>query len=53
MQVIRFIAVLTVAAAAVVQGAAQSRPLYLDPDAGTAARARDLVSRMTTDEKVG
>jgi beta-glucosidase len=41
-----------VVAAAVVQGAAQSRPLYLDPGADTAARARDLVSRLTADEKV-
>ena len=28
------------------------RPLYLDPDADADARARDLVSRMTVDEKV-
>lgn len=28
------------------------QPLYLNPDADPAARARDLVSRLTTDEKV-
>ena len=33
-------------------GRQQFRPLYLDPDAGADARARDLVSRMTADEKV-
>jgi beta-glucosidase len=52
MQVNRCIAVLIVVAAAVVQGAAQSRPIYLDPDADPAARARDLVSRLTADEKI-
>jgi beta-glucosidase len=30
----------------------QSKPLYLDPDAKVTDRARDLVSRMTLDEKV-
>jgi beta-glucosidase len=30
----------------------QRIPLYLDPDADVEARARDLVSRMTLEEKV-
>ncbi len=58
---IRCLAVLAVAAAvAVVQAdnpgskapGLQQPPLYLNPDADVEARARDLVSRMTLEEKV-
>ena len=59
---IRCLAALALAAAvAVVQadtpglqapGLQDSPPLYLDPDADAVARARDLVSRMTIEEKV-
>lgn len=40
------------AEAALRDGQAAARPLYLDPDADAAARARDLVGRMTLEEKV-
>ena len=58
---IRLAAAIAIAAAiAVVQaspgaeapGLQHSRPLYLEPEATADARARDLVSRMTADEKV-
>jgi beta-glucosidase len=41
------------AAGPVPQAPATDKPLYLDPDKDAAARARDLVSRMTPAEKVG
>lgn len=39
--------------AALVPGLAQSRPPYLDPSLPAQARAADLLSRMTLEEKVG
>ena len=48
---IRFLAAVALAVLAV-QSAGGQQPLYLNPDAEPVARARDLLSRMTVDEKV-
>ena len=48
---VRFAAAIALTVLAV-QSAGGQQPLYLNPDADPVARARDLVSRMTVDEKV-
>src|SRR4029078_3172884 len=44
--------VLTLGGNLAVQGRQSERPAYLNPDLPAAARAADLVSRMTLDEKI-